>query len=169
MKIYNNGTLVRDFVPVKRNSDGAIGMYDTVTKAFFANAGTGTFTAGPNVANTDVPANGTWTATWAADATTGVAAGTVYGEGLCNATEDSTAGKIATDAQMSSANWNTTGSHCWCKIDSIDIEGSDVNTTTNKWVWITAASGCLSNCSYYCANSTKTAQRFRNIMLNTAQ
>ena len=48
-KIYNDGTLVRNFIPAKRNSDGAIGMYDTVNDRFYTNAGTGTFTAGPVV------------------------------------------------------------------------------------------------------------------------
>ena len=49
-KIYNSNTLVRDFVPSKRLSDGAIGMYDNVTKTFYENAGSGTFTAG-NILN----------------------------------------------------------------------------------------------------------------------
>lgn len=44
-KIYNNGTLVRDLVPAK-NSSGTIGLYDIVNGAFYANAGSGTFTAG---------------------------------------------------------------------------------------------------------------------------
>jgi len=38
-----NGTDVLNLVPAKRNSDSAIGMYDTVSNTFFANAGTGTF------------------------------------------------------------------------------------------------------------------------------
>lgn len=38
-----------NFVPAKRNSDGEIGMYDTVTKIFFTNAGTGNFIAGPEI------------------------------------------------------------------------------------------------------------------------
>ena len=47
-KIYNNGTLVRDFVPVK-NSSGTIGLYDLVNSAFYTNAGSGTFTAGADI------------------------------------------------------------------------------------------------------------------------
>ncbi len=46
MKIYNNGTLVRDFVPAK-NASGVVGMYDTVNNRFYTNAGTGEFVAGP--------------------------------------------------------------------------------------------------------------------------
>lgn len=48
-KLYNNGTLIRDFIPVKRISDNKYGLWDKVTKAFYPNAGTGTFTAGPTV------------------------------------------------------------------------------------------------------------------------
>ena len=48
-KIYSSSGIVRDFVPVRRNSDGAIGMYDKVTNTFFGNSGTGTFIAGPEL------------------------------------------------------------------------------------------------------------------------
>ena len=44
-KIYDNGTLVRDFIPCK-NASGAIGLWDNVNSVFYANAGTGTFSAG---------------------------------------------------------------------------------------------------------------------------
>ena len=58
--IYDNGVLIRHFIPCK-NPDGAIGLYDTIGKQFYANAGTGEFTAGPDVADdvgtTDEP---TW-------------------------------------------------------------------------------------------------------------
>lgn len=47
-QIYDNGALVRNFVPCK-NSSGAVGLYDTVEVQFYANAGTGTFTAGPEI------------------------------------------------------------------------------------------------------------------------
>ena len=43
--IYDNGTIVRNFIPCK-NASGAVGLYDCITGAFYANAGTGTFTAG---------------------------------------------------------------------------------------------------------------------------
>ncbi len=38
-----DGTLLRDFVPCKRISDGVLGMYDVVSDTFFTNKGTGTF------------------------------------------------------------------------------------------------------------------------------
>lgn len=44
-QIYDNGTLVRDFVPCK-NTSGTIGLYDLVNNVFYTNAGSGTFTAG---------------------------------------------------------------------------------------------------------------------------
>ena len=48
-KIYDNGTLIRDFVPCKVKADNSIGLYDRLTGVFYANMGTGTFTPGPNV------------------------------------------------------------------------------------------------------------------------
>lgn len=48
-KIYDNGTLIRDFIPVKRISDNEYGLWDKVTKAFYPNSGTGAFTGGPTI------------------------------------------------------------------------------------------------------------------------
>jgi len=45
-KVYENGELIFDFIPVRRMSDNEIGMYDQVSGTFFGNAGTGTFTPG---------------------------------------------------------------------------------------------------------------------------
>lgn len=47
-KIYNNGTLVRDFIPIKTTTN-VYGLWDKVNKVFYPNAGTGTFTGGPAV------------------------------------------------------------------------------------------------------------------------
>lgn len=49
LKFYSNNILVGDFVPCYRKSDGVIGLYDLVTKEFYTNSGTGTFTAGNNI------------------------------------------------------------------------------------------------------------------------
>lgn len=46
-KIYDNNTLVRDFIPAIRKIDNVAGMYDLVTKQFFTNQGTGSFLTGP--------------------------------------------------------------------------------------------------------------------------
>ena len=45
-RLYDGSIVTRDFVPVKRNSDGVLGMYDIVTDVFYTNAGTGEFIAG---------------------------------------------------------------------------------------------------------------------------
>lgn len=47
-KIYDNGTLVRDFIPCK-NEVGEVGLYDLVNDKFYGNSGSGSFTAGANV------------------------------------------------------------------------------------------------------------------------
>lgn len=41
-QIYDNGTLVRDFIPCI-NPSGEVGLYDLVGKKFYGNAGTGAF------------------------------------------------------------------------------------------------------------------------------
>ena len=46
--IYDNGTLVRNFVPA-RNSSGTLGLFDTLNGTFYTNAGSGTFTAGADI------------------------------------------------------------------------------------------------------------------------
>lgn len=47
-QIYDNGTLVRDYIPCQA-TNGEIGLWDDVNGVFYGNAGTGTFTAGPEV------------------------------------------------------------------------------------------------------------------------
>ncbi|MBQ6011811.1 MAG: hypothetical protein IJL23_01695, partial [Alphaproteobacteria bacterium] len=47
LSIKENDSLKRNFIPARRNSDNVVGMYDTVSKTFFTNAGTGSFVAGP--------------------------------------------------------------------------------------------------------------------------
>jgi len=53
MEIYENGELVRNFIPVSHveNNQTVIGMYDTVQGIFYAGTGTGSFAPGPAVAN----------------------------------------------------------------------------------------------------------------------
>ena len=47
-QIYDNGTLIRDYIPCQTTA-GEIGLWDDVNSVFYGNAGTGTFTAGPEV------------------------------------------------------------------------------------------------------------------------
>lgn len=58
-QIYDNGTLVRDFIPAKTVA-GEIGLYDKVFKKFYRNAGTGTFTAGPEIGSVGVTERDYW-------------------------------------------------------------------------------------------------------------
>lgn len=44
-QVYNDGSLIRDFIPCKSQS-GAVGMYDMVGGKFYGNSGTGSFIAG---------------------------------------------------------------------------------------------------------------------------
>ena len=48
-QIYDNGTLIRDYIPCQTTA-GEIGLWDDVNSVFYGNAGTGTFTAGPVIA-----------------------------------------------------------------------------------------------------------------------
>lgn len=48
-KIYDSGTLVRNFIPCYRNSDNKVGLYDLVNNVFYANQGTGEFTYGTKI------------------------------------------------------------------------------------------------------------------------
>lgn len=47
--VKRNGSLIQDLVPAIRNSDNEPGMYDLVSKTFFTNSGSGTFTTGDPV------------------------------------------------------------------------------------------------------------------------
>lgn len=46
LKIYNNGILVRDFIPVRRKSDGKIGMLDKVESKFYTSPNGAKFIGG---------------------------------------------------------------------------------------------------------------------------
>lgn len=48
-KIWDNGTLVRDFIPCYRKSDSVIWLYDKVNNQFYTNSWTWTFTKWGNV------------------------------------------------------------------------------------------------------------------------
>lgn len=47
-RIYDGNTIIRDYIPCK-NAAGAVGLYDLIGQKFYGNAGTGSFTAGPEV------------------------------------------------------------------------------------------------------------------------
>ena len=54
-KIYNNSLLVRDFVPVKRNSDNKYGMYDIVNDVFYVSPNNANFIGGAETGTTEYP------------------------------------------------------------------------------------------------------------------
>lgn len=47
VKVYDNGTLIRDCVPAKNIKTNEVGLYDKINSKLYKNAGTGTFTTGP--------------------------------------------------------------------------------------------------------------------------
>lgn len=51
MKLYNASGLAYNLIPCYRKSDNAIGMYDTISKTFYGNSGSGTFEKGSVVNN----------------------------------------------------------------------------------------------------------------------
>ena len=53
--VKKKGVYTVNLVPCYRNSDSKSGMYDLVTGTFYTNAGTGTFTTGPEILNPDNP------------------------------------------------------------------------------------------------------------------
>ena len=55
-QIYDNGTLIRDFIPVQR-LDGAVGLLDQVNIVFYPDAAGGNFIAGPLAAKPEAPAS----------------------------------------------------------------------------------------------------------------
>lgn len=48
-KIWEKGTLIRDYVPCYRKSDGVIGLYEKVSGNFYTNAGTNSFVKGEDI------------------------------------------------------------------------------------------------------------------------
>lgn len=48
-KAYQNGAIIRNFIPCYRKSDGGVGLYDIIGRRFYTNQGSGTFTKGRSV------------------------------------------------------------------------------------------------------------------------
>lgn len=55
LKIYKNGSLVRDYIPVMPTNSLAPGLYDLQNNVFYGNIGTGKFLAGEIVRGIDAP------------------------------------------------------------------------------------------------------------------
>ncbi len=158
-QISQSGTLLFNGIPVRRNSDGAIGMYDTVSGEFFENKGTGSFIAGPVVPNSP----SSWSVSWAADANKGISAGTVNGTSACNSISGA-ALEIATDTQTSSANWNAGGVDCWCQVTGVENDGEYTSIETS-WIFDSVRSSalnCDTTCARSCSGSVMNTATYRN-------
>ncbi|MBR4507000.1 MAG: hypothetical protein IKP24_00525, partial [Alphaproteobacteria bacterium] len=160
-KIYNNNTLVRNMIPVRRNSDFKYGMYDTVNGVFYGNAAASgdDFTPGPIVENDPGVPGMVWSVTWNANQN-GVIAGAVDGVAKCNASTSSSA------VPGTDAGWNTVGYGCWCKIDGINVDNKNISAPSNvRWWFISSEAGsasrCASNCAYDCAYYIRTTHSTR--------
>ena len=57
-KIWEGNTLIRDFVPVVRSSDGVAGLWDKVESKFYKNVGSGAFGAGDVITPEKALSNG---------------------------------------------------------------------------------------------------------------
>ncbi|MBR6690527.1 MAG: hypothetical protein IKL65_04275 [Bacilli bacterium] len=49
LKLYNESTMIRNFIPCYRKSDGEIGLYDTIENKFYSNEGTEKFMKGNDI------------------------------------------------------------------------------------------------------------------------
>ena len=185
-KIWNNGTLVRDFVPVRQNSTtGKYGLYDKVNGVFYPNAASSgaDFTPGPEVLNQDPDVPGRlWTATWQANQN-GVEAGVISGTGRCTSVEGAnnyTSTNPTKYSELTAANqtaWNTafTAStvsnykYCWCKISNLAINNEKINPgNSNYWVYNRVHGSselCATNCADRCALNIKDTASFRKALL----
>lgn len=76
--VKSNGSYIRNMIPVRRISDGVLGLYDTANNVFYTNQGTNSFIAGSDVDNwKDIPYSQLETAT---DVVTSLPV-KVYGDG----------------------------------------------------------------------------------------
>lgn len=137
LRIYNGTEVVRNFIPCKRNSDSVIGMYDTVSGAFFSNAGTGTFTAGEETEElinvwvfdkidklgtyTITATNGTDTATETISIDSAIEYDIYMGYGIPRPTNTSVLlhlnGRLNDSARNSTPQWNGTAQYTDAKFD----------------------------------------------------
>ena len=149
-KIWNNGTLIRNFVPVIDNTTGKVGMYDTVGGRFYGNAASSgdDFTPGPIVENdADVPVP-TWYVDWNANSAINLSAGTAIGTAVCNSSP-------AGATPITDSGWNTVGAYCWCKLTGINV-GGEYTAAPDAAPWkkiytFDGATNCATGCNGYCA------------------
>ena len=141
-KIWEDDVLVRDMIPVRRNSDSVLGMLDLVSGQFFTNAGSGTFTAGPDVGVIGGTCTSTTAGYYATAATVGYgtpapqtqcSAGTYSGAGsascsTCSAGTYSTGGAAACTA--CGEGYNSSAGASSCTGNTINVRWDDGNGGT---------------------------------------
>lgn len=67
-KCIQGTSLIRDFIPARRDSDGYVGLFDIVNSVFYGNSGSGSFVAGPT-ATEDIQLYNRWIQTSSPNAT----------------------------------------------------------------------------------------------------
>lgn len=169
LKIWNNNTLVRDFVPCYRKSDNVIWLYDLVNSQFYTNSWTGTFSKWADV--TAIPLKNAYI-------------GQYYeysydfrGKSISQATADGwTLGSgVSIDANWAGSNtWSSTVHPIWHSIinakkiiltcwlynanamnSSYQIQNTASSSTNACWVYL---EGYSSNYSTFALNGTQQAQ-----------
>lgn len=58
-KKWTNNVLSQNLIPCRRKSDSVLGMYDLISNTFLTNGGTGAFTAGADIDDPEIYADGT--------------------------------------------------------------------------------------------------------------
>ena len=170
-------------IPVRRNSDGAYGMYNLMNNTFYGSSGTNTLTPGPEVINQNHAIPGmTWTATWTANANNSIAAGTVSGVARCTSVagdNDYQTDNPTKFSQLTAANqtaWNTpfTSStvsnyyQCWCKMTGINAGGENIDpASASDWVFednLATMATCTSTCASTCATRVSGTATYRKAL-----
>jgi len=131
-RITDNGVVVFDGVPVRRNSDSVLGMLDLVSGTFFTNAGTGTFTAGPDVAQIGGTCSAVGSGYYAAASTVNYGSTATrsqcpsgYGSSAAGASADTQCYKACTTANISHSTAVTGNDYYGAGVDTCEPTGCD--------------------------------------------
>ena len=140
-KIYNNGVLVRNFVPCK-NSAGTVGLLDKVNKTFYANKGSGSFTAGNAVKSFTLDLHNRWIQTISPNSNY-VTSTDGTGYKAITTAWTSYAAPITKSASSGSSLYSCNlGGNWWAPIgqktifNSVGIPAADGSTQTETELWV---------------------------------
>ena len=164
-KIWDGGKLVLNLIPAMRDSDGVLGMYDTVNNRFLVNAGSGKFVAGPIILKSQNTCTQCAAGTYSAGGTAtscGTCANWTYssaGAASCSAclsVPDAVGGVAWTKA--SGTGW-TSYSNCVVSQTPANCASGSVKRTQSSataWGGTTLVSALKSKAGYY-ASATATS------------